>query len=63
MNGGRIVGALVAVSMLLGGGFLALAGLGYVGESADTSAAWAVVDSLVAGLGLAFGFTLIRGPR
>lgn len=63
MNSGRIVGGLLAVAMLLGGGFLALAGLGYVGQSADTSAPWAVVGSLIAGLGLALGFTLIRGPR
>lgn len=63
MSGGRVVGSLLAVTMVLGGGFLALAGMGYIGESADTSAAWAMAGSLMTGLGLALMYTLLRRRR
>lgn len=60
MSGRRVVGVLVAVAMVLGGGYLALAGLGRIGQSGDTSAAWAITGSLLAGLGLALGFTQVQ---
>ena len=56
----HLVGGLIALSMMIGGGFLALAGLGYVGGSGDTSRSWAVVGSLFAGLGVALVITMIQ---
>ena len=58
VSGGRILGALVAVAMVLFGGFLALAGLGYIGDSASTSGTWSVLGSLIAGFGIALMITL-----
>lgn len=60
MSDGRIVGVLVALTMVLSGGFLALAGLGYIGESASTSGTWSVLGSLVAGFGIALLITLFQ---
>lgn len=56
----RIVGVLIAVAMLLGGGFLALAGMGYIGESAGTSRSWSILGSLLAGLGVALMITILQ---
>lgn len=53
MSPRKIFGGLVGVAMLLGGGFLALAGMGYIGEAAGTSGSWSVIGSLLAGLGVA----------
>lgn len=64
MSGGqKVVVGLIALAMVLGGGFLALAGMGYIGRSTDTSTPWAVVGSLFAGLGLALGYTLLQRRR
>ena len=60
MKGKYVVGGLIAVAMVLGGGFLALAGVGYVGQSADTSASWSLIGSLLAGLGVALVITLVQ---
>ena len=50
MSGRRVIGGVLAVAMVLGGGFLALAGMGYIGRSADPSAAWAIAGSFLAAL-------------
>lgn len=63
MAGKLVVGALVAVVMVLGGGFLALAGLGYLGTSADTSTPWAVLGSVIAGLGVALAISVLQRGR
>lgn len=57
----RVAGGLIAVALLLGGGFLALAGMGYIGESAGTSRSWSTIGSLLAGLGVALAITIF--PR
>lgn len=56
----RVVGGLIAVAMLLGGGFLALAGMGYIGESGGTSRSWSMIGSLLAGLGVALMITIFQ---
>lgn len=53
MGAKRLVGGLIAVAMVFGGGFLALAGMGYVGESVGTSRSWSMIGSLLAGFGVA----------
>ena len=63
MTGRQVVGLLIAVAMVLAGGFLALAGLGYVGASGDTSAPWAMFGSVLAGLGLALAISLLQRGR
>lgn len=63
MNGKQVVGGLVALVMLLGGGFLALAGMGHLGESDATSRGWAFAGSLLAGLGVALAITLAQRRR
>ena len=63
MSAKHVVGGLVAVAMLAGGGFLALAGMGYIGESAATSHSWSVVGSLLAGLGVALVITVFQRRR
>ncbi|MBO0842231.1 MAG: hypothetical protein J2O46_03535 [Nocardioides sp.] len=57
---GRIVGLVIAVVMVLAGGFVALAGMGYVGAHADTSTGWTVSGSLLAGLGIALAITIAQ---
>jgi hypothetical protein len=59
---GQVLGLAVAVVMLVAGGFLALAGMGYVGESSDSSTSWTVIGSLLAGLGVALAITVLQ-PR
>ena len=54
------MGGLLSLAMLVGGGFLALAGLGYVGSSGDTSSAWALGGAVVAGLGIALLISLVQ---
>ena len=56
----HVVGGIIAAAMLLGGGFLALAGMGYIGESGGTSAAWSVIGSLLAGLGMALIISMVQ---
>lgn len=60
MSAKRVVGGLFALAMVLGGVFLALAGMGYIGESAGTSRSWSVIGSLVAGLGVALVITIFQ---
>ena len=61
MSARRVVGGLIAVAMLVVGGFLALAGMGYVGESGGTSRSWSVIGGLLAGLGVALVISIF--PR
>ena len=58
MTGGTVLGYVAAVVMTLVGGYLALAGMGHLGESGDTSRGWSFVGSLLAGLGVALGITV-----
>lgn len=59
----RVVGGLIAVAMLLGGGFLAFAGMGYIVESGGTSRSWSIIGSLLAGLGVALAITIFPRRR
>lgn len=63
MTRGAILGLLVALVMLVVGGFLALGGMGHLGESGDTSRGWTFVGSLLAGLGVALGITVAQRRR
>ena len=63
MSAKHLVGGLIAVAMVLGGGFLALAGMGYIGESAGTSRSWSMIGSLLAGLGVALLITILPRRR
>lgn len=56
----RAFGGLLALAMLLGGGSLALAGMGYVGQSSGTSTSWSVIGGLLAGLGVALVITIFQ---
>lgn len=60
MNGKQVVGGLIALAMLLGGGYVALAGMGYIGDSKDTSQGWAFAGSMLAGLGVALAITVFQ---
>lgn len=60
MTSGQIVKLLVAVVVFVCGGALALAGMGYLGGSGDTSSAWAILGSLLAGFGVALGITVFQ---
>lgn len=60
MTRGQLIGLVVAVLMVVAGGFLALAGMGHLGESGDTSRGWTFAGSLLAGLGVALGITAVQ---
>ena len=60
MSAKRAVGGLFALAMVAGGGFLALAGMGYVGQASGTSTSWSVVGGLLAGLGVALAITVFQ---
>lgn len=60
VNGKQVVGGLAALILLLGGGFVALAGMGYVGESGGTSEGWSVAGSVLAGLGVALAISVFQ---
>jgi len=59
----RIVGLVIAIVMVVVGGFLAFAGMGYLGAGGHTSRTWATLGSLIAGLGVALVITLVRRPE
>lgn len=59
----RIIGIVLAVVMVVAGGFLALAGLGYIGAGSATSSSWAILGSLLASFGIALAITAVRGPQ
>ncbi len=59
----RIVGFVIAAVMIVVGGFLAFAGMGYIGSSADTSRSWATIGSILAGLGVALVISVGRRPQ
>lgn len=59
----RIVGFVVAAVMVAGGGFLAFAGMGYIGSSGDTSRTWATLGSLIAAFGVALAISIGRRPE
>ena len=63
MSVGRVVGILVAVALVLGGGFIAIAGMGYVGKSGDTSQSWSTIGSVIAGLGVALAIVIAKPHR
>ena len=54
---GRVVRLIVSVAMIAFGSLLALAGMGYLGESSSQSTSWSIVGSLLAGLGVALAIT------
>jgi hypothetical protein len=58
----RVVAVVLALALLVGGGFLALAGMGYLGKSGGTSRSWSTIGSLLAGLGVAVLITTFT-PR
>ena len=57
---GTVIKLVIAVVMVLGGGVLALAGMGYLGSSSGTSGPWAIIGSLLAGLGVALAITAFQ---
>lgn len=57
---GRILGLALAAAMVVAGVFLAAAGMGYLGATADTSSTWTVGGSLLAGLGVALAITVAQ---
>ena len=57
----RIVGPLVAVVMIVAGGYLAFAGMGWVGTGHESSGA-ANGGAVLAGLGVALAFTILKRP-
>jgi len=59
----RIVGFILALALVAGGAFIALAGMGYIGSGSDTSLSWAMLGSLIAGLGVALGISVARPPH
>lgn len=61
MSGRRLSGLAAAVAMLGFGALLAAGGLGWSGQ--DTSESWAMVGSILAGLGVALGWVMIRPPE
>ena len=63
MRATYVAGVLIAAAMLLGGGFLALAGMGFVGESGGTSRSWTMIGSVLAGFGVALLITLFPRRR
>ena len=57
---GKVLGLVVAAVMVVVGGLWTFQGLGYVGGSSMTgSDFWAIVGPIVAGLGVALGFTVL----
>lgn len=60
MRVGRVVRLLMAVAMLALGTLLALAGMGYLGESASQSGTWSILGSVLAGLGVALALTELQ---
>lgn len=57
---GRILGLALAAAMVVAGVFLAAAGMGYVGATADTSSTWTIGGSVLAGLGVALAITVAQ---
>lgn len=59
----RRLGLAAAVLMTVVGVLWTLQGLGYVGGSFMTDVAiWAIIGPAVAGLGIALGIRVVRGP-
>jgi hypothetical protein len=63
MSGKQVLGGLIALAMVVAGGFVALAGMGYVGDSGSSSRGWSVAGSILAGLGVALGITVFQPRR
>jgi hypothetical protein len=59
---GRLVGGVVALAMLLGGGFLFAAGNGWLGAGSQ-STVWAVAGGVLAGLGVALAVSMVQHAR
>lgn len=56
----RNLGLVIAVVMVLLGGFLAFAGMGYLGSSGSTSRTWAMLGSLIAAFGVALAISVLQ---
>ena len=56
----RVVRLIAAGAMAAVGAFLALAGMGFVGESSAPSTSWAVTGAIIAGMGVALGITALQ---
>ncbi|MFE6648548.1 hypothetical protein ACFVJS_18405 [Nocardioides sp. NPDC057772] len=61
MTVGKALGLVVAAVLLVGGGALALTGMGYLGGG-GTSTAWSVVGAALAGFGVALVISIFKGP-
>lgn len=58
---GRIIGAVVALALILSGGVLALQGLGHLGGTAVSGdSARAILGPALAGLGVALGIVMMQ---
>jgi hypothetical protein len=55
----KYVGLALAIVMVLGGGLLAAQGNGWM-EGPFDAPVWGILGALVAGLGIALGFTVLR---
>ncbi len=60
---GRVVRLVLAGAMIALGALLALAGMGYIGESSAQSRSWSILGSLLAGLGVALAITAQQRRR
>ena len=56
----RMVRLIAAGVMAAMGVLLALAGMGYIGESSSPSTSWSMIGALIAGLGVALGITALQ---
>jgi len=59
----EVVRLIAAGAMAVGGALLALAGMGFVGESSAPSTTWSMIGALIAGLGVALGITALQRRR
>lgn len=62
MSTGKVVKLLAGTVMFVGGGAIALAGMGYVGSS-EESTGIAITGSIIAGFGIALGITALQNHR
>ena len=62
MTVGKMLGLVVAVLLLVGGGALALTGMGYLGGG-GTSTSWSVIGAALAGFGVALAISTFKGPQ
>lgn len=58
----RFFAPMIAVLMIVSGGYLAFAGMGWIGTGAKSSGA-ANGGALLAGLGVALAITVLKRPK